>query len=180
MKYHSRKGYNPKQYLYVLLGMALLTYLEISVPFLRKDLIGAPYLLILTIAALVGDYLSGLIAIILGVFCIGFISQLGGHIDPVTIRRSIEFLVAGTTIYVLASKSRSLTIAHLGLEDTIKQLDEVITKLNSEVNNKKRDLNKFKRLNNELRNVIDDIMVDSNLWKDNVKESIKKTDKLGR
>ena len=160
--------------------MVILTYLEIKVPFLKKDLIGGPYLLILTIAALVGDYLSGFIAIVVGVLCIGFISRIGGHIDPVTIRRSIEFLIAGTTIYVLASKSRNLTISQLGLENTIKQLDEVTTKLNSEVINKKQDLNKLKKLNNELRTVIDDIMADKNLWEENVKESIKKTDQLGR
>lgn len=174
MKYYSRNGFNVRQYINVVLAMGFLTLLEKELVFLRKDLIGAPYLLILTIACLFGDYFSGILATILGVLFIGFVSQTGGHLDPVTIRRSIEFLVAGTTIFILSFHSRKLSLSHLGLSETLKQLDLVTNDLNNELISKKKDVRKLKKLNSDLRSVIDDIMEDKELWSDSVEQGVKK------
>lgn len=176
MKDNRRNGWHLKQYFFVLLAMGLLTFIETEVPFLRNDLIGAPFLLILTITALLGDYISVIIATVVGVLGIGLVSINGTHLDPVTIRRSIEFLVGGLTIFVLSSRSRSLTKTHLSLEETISQLEVATKRLNSEVTLKQKDMVKLNKLNQDLRNVIDDVMEDKALWEGSVKASIKLKD----
>jgi hypothetical protein len=153
--------------------MTLLILVEKEVPFLKNDLIGAPFLLILTITALLGDYISVIVAIIVGVFGIGLISVTGNHLDSVTIRRSVEFLVGGVVIFILSSRSRSLAKTHYTLEETINQLESVTKKLNSEVKLKKKDVLKLTKINQDLRDIIDGVMHNKTLWEHNVKNSIK-------
>ena len=157
---------------YVLLSMGILTLFEKKFPFLAQDLIGAPYLVILTITVLFGSYLTGLLAIAIGVMSIGLVSLSHGHVDEVTIRRSIEFLVGGTTIFILSYRSRNLMMSHINLEDTISQLDTVTKQLISEVKLKKKDLDKLSKLNKDLRLVIDDVMEDKTYWASSVKSSL--------
>lgn len=172
MKDDDRNGLHLGQYVLVLLAMGLLTFIETRITFLRSDLIGAPFLLILTISALFGDYISVIFATIIGVIGIGLISVHGGHFDSVTIRRSIEFLVAGVIIFVLSSRSRRLVKSHLSLEETIEQLEQATRKLDSEVKLKRKDMVKLTRLNQDLREVIDNVMEDKALWETNVKTSV--------
>ena len=169
----NRKKFEYKQYILVLLSMGFLILAETKLNFLRNDLIGAPFLLILTITALFGDYIAVIIAIVIGVFGIALISVHASHFDSVTIRRSSEFLVAGIIIFILSARSRKLARNHLSLEETIEQLENATQKLNSQVRIKQKDVSRLNKLNRELREVIDNVMADQVLWENRIKDSIK-------
>jgi len=168
-----KKRFHYKQYVLVILFMGLLVLVETKLSFLRNDLIGAPFLLILTITALFGDYIAVIIAIIIGVFGIALISVHSAHyVDSVTIRRSSEFLVGGIIIFILSFRSRQLAKTHLSLEETIQQLENATKQLNSQMKIKQKDVSKLNKLNHELREVIDNVMEDQVLWENSIKDSI--------
>jgi len=170
---NDRKGIHLLQYFFVILFMGALTLIEQSLPFLRDDLIGAPFLLILTVAALFGDYLAGILAIVFGVACIGFLSVHNFSFNLIALRRSIEFLLSGIIIYVLSLKSRQLTLSQINLEDSVKRLQSLTDNLNKDVKNKKHNLDKLNKINHDLRSIISEIMDDEDLWQDNIKKKIK-------
>jgi len=175
MHQSDRKGLHFMQYGLVILFMGALTLLERTLPFLRHDLIGAPYLIILTVAALFGDYISGILAIVLGVFCIGFLSLNIKSIDLIAFRRSIEFLVGGIIIYVLSYRSRKLVLSQVNLEDSVNQLKLLTEHLNKDVKNKKQNLDKLNKINHDLRNIISEIMDDEDLWRTNIEHKMDKS-----
>jgi len=169
--------FNYKQYILVILFMGFLVLVETRLSFLKNDLIGAPFLLILTITALFGDSISVIIALIIGVVGIAIISVHANHyVDAVTIRRSSEFLIGGIIIFVLSFRSRKLAKNHLSLEETIQQLENATHELNSQVRIKQKDVSRLNKLNQQLREVIDNVMADQVLWENSVKNSIKQKD----
>lgn len=172
MNEDSHKGLHPWQYLIVVVLMAGLTLIEYSDTMLRHDLIGAPFLVIMTVMALLGDYISGILAILLGSFCIAVISLHGGQAESIVIRRTIEFFFSGLVIYILSIKGRTLYQSHISMQDTISQLEVATKKLNSEVRLKKKDLDKLDKLNKELRTVVDEVMKDKQYWDNSVKNDV--------
>lgn len=169
---YARSPLRPWHYVLVIIVVGMLTLLEVKIVLLGKEVVGVPFLFVTTITALFGDYIAGILAIILSCASIGFISDFGWRYGAYTIYRIVEFMIASSIIYGLAWRNRGLMWDNMSLEDTINNLELATRQLKNEDKIKKKDLKRIIKLNKELRTVIDAIMEDQQIWFDSVKKDL--------
>ncbi len=179
MKYvDQRKKLHIWQLFVVTIGVVVITLLDMFVPLFNQQLIATPYLLIAVLAALYGDYYSGLVSILLSTIGVAFIGS--DHLQNISaaMTRSIEFLVASTIIYYLAWRSRDLTRDTASLINTVIRLQDIAKKQSKDAKIDKKNLAKLQAANRELLDIVDVVMDDKSIWASSVKNEIDQTDKL--
>lgn len=164
------------QYLLVLGLTTLVVCSEIFIADVRKGLIGTPLLLIVIIASIFFDAYAGMLSVLAGTAGIFLITYVSAGYTGRVPTETIEFIIAGSIIYVLAERARSLSISNLDKEQTIRHLEKTTKRMKSQMNINKKDLQRLNNINSDLRHVVDDIMEDQQLWSEGVKKEIKKKD----
>lgn len=165
------------QSLVVIPIVGFLSFLEVEVPFLHNSLVGTPFLALVTLMSLFGDFLAGLSAIVFGTVCISFIGPQGWHLNDQSLLRTLEFILVGILIYLLSWRSRNLSKNAENLEVTVQSLKKASTKLKSQVRVTKRDVSTLRSINKDLQSIVDDVMNDKGLWASSVERDIKDNDK---
>ena len=177
MYFDVRKRIHVWQLVLVILAVAASVIIDLEVlPFRHAELISAPFLLISIVTALYGDYYAGSLSIVLGTVTVSFINYDGWHFAVPSLVRSIEFLIASTSIYYLAWRSRDLTRDSATLVHTIAKLEEMANKQSKEAKINKRNLEKLRQINYQLQAIVDSVMDDKSMWENSVKKNITKID----
>ena len=176
MYYASRKRMHAWQSLAVIVVVGVFAFTEVEFKSLHLLIVGTPFLVITAVAAMLGDYFAGIVAILSSTICVAFIGNKGWHITTATISHAIEFVIASSIIYSLAMRSRNLSHDTASLEDTILQLEQASTKLQTEAKLNQKDIKQLKSINKQLQKVIDQIMQDKQLWASRVEKNISEND----
>ena len=137
------------QYALVFGVIALMSYLEILFPDLRDGLIATPYLIIVLVSSIFFDLVAGMLSVVVGTAGVFLIRYMPYGYSANVVTGTIEFVLAGAAIYLLAKQSRTLIIKQLNLEQTVKQMERATKRLKTEVNVKKKDLDRLNRINND-------------------------------
>lgn len=164
------------QSLIVLPTVGLLSLLEVEISVLHNSLVATPFLAFVTFMSILGDYVSGILTIILSTISISFISPQGWHFTSQSLVRTIEFLLASVVIYLLSWRSRRLTRNREDLEITVSSLKKATLKLKSQVRLTKKDVTTLRQINSELQSIVDNIMSDQGLWAKSVEKDVSTND----
>lgn len=151
----------------VVLGIIVIGVIETNVPFFKVGLEGAPFLLLVAIVALLGDVLSGLLAVILSGAALFYVVAPIGFLASSTkgIKLS-EFLIAASAVSLLSWWVRRLQKNNLGLSATVHHLRSLTSGLEKELKTSKKDLHTLENINKQLDLIVDEFMQDDKYWED--------------
>ena len=173
-----RKRVHIWQLLLVVAGVAIFTAIEMYVPVFSNQLVGTPFIVIAVLAALYGDYYTGLTAIVLSTLGVIIVGSNNLQFVSHSIVRASEFLLASVVIYYLAWRSRDLTRDTASLINTVIHLQDVAKRQSKDAKIDKKQLAKLRAANRELLDIVDVVMDDKGMWANSVKTEIRQTDKL--
>ena len=173
-----RKRVHIWQLLLVVAGVAIFTTIEMYVPVFSNQLVGTPFIVIAVLAALYGDYYTGLAAIVLSTLGVIIVGSNNLQFISHSIVRASEFLLASVVIYYLAWRSRDLTRDTASLINTVIHLQDVAKRQSKDAKIDKKQLAKLRAANRELLDIVDVVMDDKGMWANSVKTEIRQTDKL--
>lgn len=172
-----QKSIHVWQSLIVLPTVGILSFLEVEISVLHNSLVATPFLALVTLMSLLGDYVSGILTIFLSSISIAFISPQGWRFTSHSLIRTIEFFMASIVIYLLSWRSRKLTRDTEDLEITVNTLKKATLNLKSQVRLTKKDATTLRQINNELQSIVDNIMSDQGLWAKSVEKDVSSNDK---
>ena len=167
---------NTWQYLLVLVLITIITFLEVGFSDLRNGLIATPFIVVVIVSSIFLDYFAGMLSVIFSTVGVFLIRYLPSGYSMLVVTGTVEFFFAAIFIYFLAQKSRSLSVNNLSLEQSVKHMNQVTKRLKSELNLNKKDIDRLNSINSELRDVVDSIMSDKELWDEGMKKSIKESE----
>ena len=152
-------------YLLALLGTVTVTVIELKVPIFTNGLRTAPFALIPTIAALYGDYWSGIFAIALSSAAVDYtMPPTGIALDKTTLFKVFEFIVLTSVIFALAWRSRRLYDSNVSLRAATEMLQDITDDLKVEAQGNQRELKKLNAVNKRLVALVDKFVADDEYW----------------
>jgi K+-sensing histidine kinase KdpD len=162
MRRSKLRRFNILQSLAVILIALLLVYLEIHVPFFSKGLHASLFVLVVTVAALYGDRVSGIVAVIVCCIAVNYATKpYGFDFGTTTVFKISEFSIESIVIYGLAWWSRMLKAQNVGLVAKTKQLERANETL--ETTSKKKFVGLL-TLNGQLESLIRQFIEDGKYW----------------
>jgi|GEM_PF-2971264 len=156
---------HPLHYLLVLISVVVLVALELKVPVFANGLRVAPFILITTVAALFGDFTSGILAVLLSAIAVNYAMPPSGlQWDANIIFKIAEFVVIGGIIFVIAWRSRALHASNAVLREATKTLQDITASLHVEARGNEKQLNKLNDVNKQLVTLVNDFIQDDEYW----------------
>lgn len=143
----------------------LVAFLVDKIPFFEKGLTVTPFFLVVAVVALTGDYILSVFTIILSCIAVVYVIPPAGFqqiSDAST--KLIEYLASSVIVCALAWRSRRLYEKNKGLSSAIAQLRAIKDELERKSTHDKQALNKLKKLNEELEQLVNQFIEDDDYW----------------
>ena len=152
-------------YAIVVVSAAVVFVLLTNVAVLNDGLRVTPFILITTIAAVQGNFGSGIFAIFLGSTAVEYVTPPRGFtLTSDALFKTLEFAIIGTIIFLLSWKSRRLRTSNLALRDTTNKLQEIALELRAEARGNKKQAKKLNKVNKELISLVNNFVADDEYW----------------
>lgn len=153
------------QYVPIVLGVIVTTIFERTVVSIGNGLLSAPYILIVTSAVLLSEYMVAIFSIVLGTIALYYVQSPNGiHLNLVIVFRLAELLIVSIIIYVLGRKLRIIRQSNESLFESAQALQNVIVKLRGEAKGKSKEMAKLNTVNKELEALVKQFLDDSEYW----------------
>ncbi|OVE79363.1 hypothetical protein BVY00_00485, partial [bacterium G20] len=121
------RTFHPVQYILIALAVTIATIIKVHVPIIGSGRPGLIYYSIVVIASLYGDYLAGILAIILCGLGLNYVvPPVGFNLDSATVLKAISFWAEGAFIYWLAWHTRRVQMINDSLHKSVEEIREVI------------------------------------------------------
>lgn len=151
----------------VVIAVVIIGVIETNIPFFKVGLEGAPFLLLVVIVALLGDLLSGVLAIILsGIALFYIVAPIGFSSSSTKWIKLSEYLIAAAVVCLLSWWVRRLQQSNLGLSKMVHQLRSLTGGLEKELKISKKDLRALEKINKQLDLIVNEFMQDDKYWED--------------
>lgn len=165
------------QYLCVVIGVLAIAFLKLNVSFFAQGLTGTLLLALVVCAALLGDYVAGLLAIVLGLLAQNYLhAPAGFNLERMAMFQSIEFLIASALLCTLAWRERTARKDKDLLLVNIEELRGIISSLQKDAKGRSKEAKHLKQLNKELDGLVKQFVEDEEYWK--TRWGVSKTTKL--
>ena len=152
-------------YVGVIALVVLLALLEANVSFLEKGLLATPFLVIVAAAAIIGDLISSILAVVLGAIAVNYVMHpVGLKFNTTMVLRMLQFIVSGAIVYLLAYRGNTLHQSNAKLIESTKKLQSVIRRLKIQAKGNAQQVEKLNTVNGELRELVDEFMADDAYW----------------
>lgn len=163
---HKLQTFNVRNVLLVLLSTAVITAFEIKVPFIDHDFAAILYFLLLTVTTLLGDYASGILALLLGAVCLDYlVPPMGFDLSVLTERKILLFLMSGIVICGLSWRARSLQYTNKDLFHDVNELQRILVRMQQQAKGNKKELAKLSAINKQLDKLVSQFIGDDEYWR---------------
>lgn len=156
---------HPYEYILVTFAVVVIAVVKSHVPFFEQLLVAVFYLLVIVVVALFGDYIAGFLAIVLSSLAVNYdMPPYGLKLDRVSDYRTMEVLVVGTIVCLLAWRSRRLENANHSLVAKAEELKKIVRSLQTDTRNKKKEMERLNIINKDLDQLVKQFLEDDDYW----------------
>lgn len=160
-----QSGLHMSHYAVVIVSSIILGIIVAHVPIFSKGLRTTPFILVTTVTALLGDYIAGILAIVLGSIAVDYVSApIGFKFDAMTFFKVLEYLIIALIIYLITWRSRYLYARNLDLQAMTQELQSVTSALKTEAKGNKKQMKKLNAVNADLLTLINQFIEDDEYW----------------
>jgi len=156
---------HPLQYLLVMIAVLTIASAKLNLAFFQHGLVGALLLAIVACTALLGDYIACVLAILLGVIALDFLTMpIGFNFSQMALSQVLEFVLASIIICVLAWRERSLKNDNGELVANAKELKAIVHVLQKDARGNDKKLAELSRINADLDELVKQFLEDDDYW----------------
>lgn len=164
--------YNPWQYITVIAVVAAITFIKVNVSFFQQGLTGTFYLVWITVVALAWDRIAGVLAVVTSVLAFAYVMKPPGfQLNGTAVTDSVELLIAGLLVYVLALRARSLWRENSQLLSVVSELQSIIKSLRRASKGQSRQIDKLNHANSQLDDLVNQFMDSDAYWQAKAKST---------
>jgi len=162
---HKDITFHPLHYLFVLAGACVVLVIEIRVPLFANGLIFTPFVLVTTLAAMRGSFVSGIFAIAITTVAVDYAAPpVGFRLTEVALFKTLEYALVSIVIFLLAWRGRQLHTSNEALRNMTEILQSITVDLQAESRGNEKQLKKLNTVNKELVSIVNKFVEDDDYW----------------